>query len=60
MGELKPLLSAAITGHVARLNNGTCMPERGLLHVDVVTSVENMVRHLENIAQRADLLTADR
>lgn len=56
--DLETLAHASMQGHVERLQKGLCTPERGLIYVEVVGAVENIVRHLENIAQRSDLLTA--
>jgi Na+/phosphate symporter len=55
--DLEKLAHASMQGHVDRLQKGLCTPERGLVFVEVVGAVENIVRHLENIAQRSDQLT---
>ena len=56
MQDLKALSRKSIQGHVERLQSGACKPERGMVYVDVIAAIENIVRHLENIAQRSDQL----
>jgi phosphate:Na+ symporter len=56
--ELEALAHVSMQNHVQRLQDGLCTPERGLIFVEVVAAIENIVRHLENIAQRSDQLTA--
>jgi len=58
VNDLKAMARQSIQGHVERLQKGLCTPERGLVYVEVVGALENIVRHLENIAQRSDELTA--
>jgi phosphate:Na+ symporter len=58
MQDMKALTRKSIQGHVDRLQNGVCKPERGMVYVEVIAAVENIVRHLENIAQRSDQLVA--
>ncbi|MDD3546305.1 MAG: PhoU domain-containing protein, partial [Kiritimatiellae bacterium] len=55
--DLEKLAQKSMESHVNRLQKGHCTPERGLVYVEVVGAVDNIVRHLENIAQRSDLLT---
>jgi phosphate:Na+ symporter len=57
VADLKDLAQRSMQGHVERLQKNLCTPERGLIYVEVVGAVENIVRHLENIAQRSDELT---
>ncbi len=52
--DLKMLSRKSIQGHVDRLQKGACKPERGMVYVEVIAALENIVRHLENIAQRSD------
>lgn len=55
--DLNELADKSTGNHVNRLQQGLCTPERGLVYVEVVAALTNMVRHLENIAQRSDILT---
>ena len=55
--DLEKLAQKSMESHVNRLQKGHCTPERGLVYVEVVGAVDNIVRHLENIAQRSDILT---
>ena len=58
MQDMKTLSRKSIQGHVDRLQNGICKPDRGMVYVEVIAALENIVRHLENIAQRSDQLAA--
>jgi len=58
MQDLKTMTRQSIQGHVDRLKKGDCKPERGMVYVEVIAALENIVRHLDNIAQRADQITA--
>ncbi len=55
--DLEKLAQKSMQNHVDRLQKGSCTPERGLVYVEVIGAVDNIVRHLENIAQRSDILT---
>lgn len=55
--DLEVLAQKSMQNHVDRLQKGDCTPERGLIYVEVVGAIENIVRHLENIAERSDILT---
>ena len=57
MQDMKAMARKSIQGHVDRLQAGQCKPDRGMVFVEVIAALENIVRHLENIAQRADQLT---
>ena len=57
--DFKALADHAIQQHVDRLQKSACTPERGMLYVEAIASLENICRHLENIAQRADEILAD-
>lgn len=52
--DMKGLSRKSIQGHVERLQKGDCKPERGMVFVEVIAALENIVRHLENIAERAE------
>jgi len=56
MKDMKSLTRSSIQGHVDRLQAGQCKPDRGMVYVEVIAALENIVRHLENIAQRSDQL----
>ncbi len=56
MQDMKSLTRSSIQGHVDRLQAGQCKPDRGMVYVEVIAALENIVRHLENIAQRSDQL----
>jgi len=58
MQDMKTLSRKSIQGHVDRLQNGICKPDRGMVYVEVIAALENIVRHLENIAQRSDQLAS--
>lgn len=58
MQEMKAMTRKSIKGHVDRLQAGLCKPDRGMIYVEVITALENIVRHLENIAQRSDQLAS--
>jgi Na/Pi-cotransporter len=58
MQDLKALFRQSIQQHVERLQSGSCRSERGMVYVEVVAAIENMVRHFENIARRSDQLSA--
>jgi Na/Pi-cotransporter len=57
VNDLKKLVERSMQDHVDRLQKGFCTPERGLIYVEVIGALANIVRHLENIAQRSDALT---
>lgn len=57
MQDMKGMTRQSIQAHVDRLQKGDCKPERGMVYVEVIAALENIVRHLENIAQRADQIT---
>ena len=52
--DLKTVSQSASQAHVDRIQKGVCQPEFGMAHVEIIAAVENIVRHLENIAQRTD------
>ncbi len=54
MQDLRGLSVQSIQGHVERLQKGACKPERGMVFVEVIAALENIVRHLENITERSD------
>jgi Na/Pi-cotransporter len=56
MQDMKAQSRKSIQGHVDRLQRGLCKPERGMVYVEIISALENIVRHLENIAQRSDQL----
>lgn len=58
MQDMKIMTHESIQGHVERLQKGACKPERGMVYVEVLAALENIIRHLENIAQRSEQLVA--
>ena len=56
MQDMKTMTRKSIQGHVDRLQAGQCKPDRGMIFVEVIAALENIIRHLENIAKRADQL----
>jgi len=58
MQDMKTMARQSIQGHVDRLQVGTCQPESGMVYVEVLAALENIVRHLENITERADHIIA--
>jgi len=58
MQDLKAMTRKSIQGHVDRLQKGACKPDRGMVYVEVLAALENIVRHLDNITERADQITA--
>ena len=52
--DIKELAQKASHAHVDRIQKGVCKPELGMAHVEIIAAVDNIVRHLENIAQRTD------
>lgn len=59
MQDMKHMTKHSIQNHVDRLQNGACKPERGMVYVEVIAALDNIVRHLENIAQRADQINLE-
>ena len=58
MQDMKIMTHESIQGHVDRLQKGACKPERGMLYVEVLAALENIIRHLDNIAQRSEQLVS--
>jgi phosphate:Na+ symporter len=58
MQDLKAMTRKSIQGHVDRLQKGACKPDRGMVYVEVLAALENIVRHLDNITERADQITS--
>jgi phosphate:Na+ symporter len=58
MQDMKHMAKHSIQNHVDRLQNGACKPERGMVYVEVIAALDNIVRHLDNIAQRSDQIGA--
>lgn len=56
--EMKTLAQQAMQNHVVRIHKGDCSPESGIVYVEVIAALQNIVRHLENIAQRAEHFVA--
>ncbi len=52
--DIKALAQKAAQAHMERIKRGVCKPELGMAHVEIIAAINNIVRHLENIAQRTD------
>jgi len=52
--DLKEIGQRVSHSHVDRMQKGICKPELGMAYVEIIAAVDNIVRHLENIAQRTD------
>lgn len=42
--------------HLARINNGECRPQVGILYLELLEEIRKVARHLENINDRAGML----
>ena len=42
--------------HLARINNGDCRPQVGILYLELLEEIRKISRHLENINDRAGML----
>ena len=55
---IKDMARQALSDHVDRTQEGICNPQRGMVYVEVIAAIENIVRHLENIVERAEIVNA--
>ncbi len=44
--------------HLARINNGECRPQVGILYLELLEEIRKVARHLENINDRAGMIYA--
>ena len=52
------MLDRSETEHLARINNGECRPQVGILYLELVEEIRKISRHLENINDRAGMFYA--
>lgn len=58
-GQVRMLCKQGEHGHIQRLQSGECTIDRGIVYVEVLALIEGIVRHLGNIATRAEVATGD-
>lgn len=56
--NIEAQLVRAEAGHFARLNEGRCTPEAGLLYLEILEELRKLTRHLTNITDRAGMIYA--
>ena len=49
------MLNNSESGHLARINNGECRPQVGILYLELIEEIRKIARHLENINDRAGM-----
>ncbi len=54
--ELSGRLDLAEAEHLARINQGKCAPEAGILFLELLEEIRKISRHLFNIVERTELL----
>ena len=54
--NIEAQLVRAESGHFARLNEGRCTPEAGLLYLEILEEFRKLTRHLTNVTDRAGLI----
>ena len=52
--ELTQMMTAIESKHIARINNGECKPQVGLLYLKLLSEFRKVARHLRNINERAE------
>jgi Na/Pi-cotransporter len=53
--EFTGLITAVESEHVARINNGDCKPQVGLVYLRLLSEFRKVARHLRNINERAEV-----
>lgn len=53
--EFTGLITAVESEHVARINNGECRPQVGLVYLRLLSEFRKIARHLRNINERAEV-----
>ncbi|MBO5642735.1 MAG: Na/Pi cotransporter family protein [Kiritimatiellae bacterium] len=53
--ELTQFMTSVETEHIARINNGECKPQVGLLYLKLLSEFRKVARHLRNINERAEV-----
>ncbi len=46
--------------HIKRLNNGICFPASGIIYLDLISNLERVADHANNIAEALADVSADR
>ena len=49
------MLEHSESEHIARINNGECRPQVGILYLELIEEIRKIARHLENINDRAGM-----
>jgi phosphate:Na+ symporter len=52
------MLDRSEAEHLARINNGECRPQVGILYLELLEEIRKISRHLENINDRAEMFYA--
>lgn len=53
--KLTQMMTSVETEHIARINNGECKPQVGLLYLRLLSEFRKVARHLRNINERAEV-----
>ena len=53
--EIYGMLNSFETEHVARINNGDCSPQVGMIYLELLAEIRKISRHLFNINERASM-----
>ena len=53
--DLQTLLDDYETGHIARINNGACRPQVGIIYLELLAEIRKISRHLFNINERSEM-----
>ena len=53
--QMQTMLEHSETKHFARISNGECRPQVGMLFLELVEEMRKISRHLENIHDRASM-----
>ena len=53
--EIYDMLDKSETEHVARINQGECRPQSGILYLELLAEIRKIARHLFNINERAEM-----
>jgi Na/Pi-cotransporter len=54
-GEITTLITGIEAEHIARINNGECKPQVGILYLRILAEFRKVARHLRNINERAEM-----
>jgi len=56
--NIKDISRRALSDHADRSQRGICQPQRGIAYVEIIAAIGNIVRHLDNIVERAEIINA--